>query len=254
MIVQEVARLVAGIRELFMKNERSFLIRGQMTTKEDGTLVGEADQQMRVILTSGLKSLCDIMVVSEEGECQTWPPTQGDFWVIDEFDGSNNHNMGLPLIGSMVTSVQDSAPFLSCIYSPYLPKRFYWASRDGSSGLHVKQDITELHQATLLLEGSSRKLFRDERIRRLTQAVARSRIDLSMVWSITRIATGRAELLVCLENKVTDNLHAILFTQVAGGIVTDFEGNAPSLGNLGNLVCAANLEIHAVALQVLRGV
>ena len=65
------------------------------------------------------------------------------------------------------------------------------------------------------------------------------------------IAAGQIDLVVEAGLQTYDVMAPIAVIEAAGGIVTDWEGRPAHQG--GRVLAAANAEIHAAALAVLRG-
>lgn len=231
------------------------------STKADGSRVGPRDSHLNLLLSNFLIGYYPLPVVSEE-QPHTWPPPWEDFWLVDPFDGTDNDYIGLPLIGSMVTLVEKRQPTMSAIFLPVEEKTtgegfclatktigvWHW-NPTGAMKRRVST-IANLAETTLLLEGSSKPLFEERKIRQLVKATARTRVDLGCAWSFTRLASSREVVVVSLNNKPTDNLHGILFAEESGGRVTDFDGNPPSLENYANLIFSNGL-VHNATLEVL---
>ncbi len=231
----------------------------EMAEKRDGTLVGRADLAIHQAFLNLTGRKFDFPVISEEA-AHAWPPASPDFWLADPFDGTHNRKMRLPLTGCMFTLVRDGNPSFTAIFDAALEllygDGFHFAGlaqgawrwrRNGIRPLAVSRNA-ELGKANLLLEGSSKKLFADIRVKNLVRNAARTRIDLGCAVAFPRLAQGAVDLVVGLDNKPSDNLHGILLTEEAGGSVTDFEGKPPSLENCRDLLFS-NDALHDAALR-----
>jgi len=235
--------------------------RETMRRKADGSMVGPGDMKMDKALREFLRERWEIPVVSEEKEC-VWPPPHDRFWLVDPWDGSNNAARGLYLLtGSMASLFVNGEPVFGGIFIPAEEREcgngFYSAAHgcgawqweaDRAARIHVSK-INTIEDAGLLLEGSSRKTAANDRVRRLQQAIA-WRNGLTCAWTFTRLASGFDEVAVSAHNKPTDALHGILFVREAGGEVTDFEGNPPTLENCTDLVYS-NGVLHKDVLNLL---
>ncbi len=229
--------------------------------KADGSLVGPGDYAMRDGFLKMIGPHSSLQVLDEETD-HVWPPQADHFWLVDPWDGSSNGARGFyPLVGSMVSLFVDAQPVFSCIFVPAeqrdLGRGFYYALKGQGVWVSSPEGIVPLRvsctkkvaDASLLIEGPSRKVAADDRVRRLQQKLP-WRINLTCAWAFTRLAAGYADIVVAAHNKPTDTLHGILFAEEAGGKVTDFEGNPPTFENCSNLVYT-NGALHAEALNLL---
>ncbi|MEK7107155.1 MAG: inositol monophosphatase family protein [Patescibacteria group bacterium] len=255
---------IAGIiRNFFLSHLEVFAPqrREAMRWKDDGSMAGSADDDMDKALNVFLREHFSVPVISEEQE-YSWPPSHKRFWLIDPRDGSNNAARGLyPLVGSMASLFEDGEPVFSSIFVPAEERDcgngFYFAIRNGGAWRWETDHPVQIHvsktdrveKAGLLIEGPSRKVAADDRVRKLQQAMA-WRINLTCAWTFTRLASGFADVVVSAHNKPTDALHGILFAREAGGIVTDFNGSPPTLENCTNLLYSNGI-LHDEALNIL---
>lgn len=229
--------------------------------KADGSKVSSVDLEIeRLFLEFITKYFPDFYVCSEEMEFK-WPPDSGSFMVLDPLDGTHNYLAGFPLYGVMATIVVEKSPYLSLIFLPYeemiSSKGLFTATSGwGAWRWHLGKPESRIYisgqscleNSFLLLEGSGRDLNSSPLIQKIISRTARSRKALSMAWSVTRLAAASLfpngiDVLICVNNKITDNIHAPLFAQEAGGICTDFNGNTVTL-NCKNLILTNN-SLHA---------
>jgi len=235
---------------------KKFAERSAFSRKAAGDLVGELDKEMNARLFDFLPGILPYPIISEETK-HIWPSRFPNFWIIDPIDGSFNFLAGLPIFGSMVGLVQNNCVVFSAFYLPVddllLGGGFYAAAKgcgafkmDGAGRIRLSVSQNKnFNEINLLLEGASRKFLRNECLRRMIDNGAIKhlslRICLSAAYSYTRLAAGNcfsAEIsaLMTHQNKPWDNLPGGLLAQEAGAVMTDWEGNAPSVENSSNWI------------------
>ena len=256
-------KLPAKLQQFFL-DHLSVFAPGQtelFERKEDGSHVGPGDRRMDNAFFDFLTRLLNVPVVSEERK-HDWPSPHSTFWLVDPRDGSNNMASGLFfLAGSMVSLIKDSKPIFTAIFVPVeereLAGGFFFAIRGEGAWLWRADkkmrlgisDAKEIRNAKLLLEGPSRKVAGDDRVRNLQQIVP-WRINLTCAIAFTRLALGWVDIVVSAHNKPTDSLHGVLLCEETGGVVTDFDGNPPTLANCSNLIFT-NRALHPAVLKLL---
>lgn len=254
--------LLALIRSAVRKS--AIAVDEKNTRKEAKELVSEVDFAADKILTRTLHRALNAPVASEE-RIAKWPPQVKQFWLVDPLDGTQNFLALLTSFGAMAVLIRDGSPdfvmcFLPAMRAYGLPMAVY-AGRGrgahwGSQRIFVS-DRKDLWDAFLMVEGPSKATQRKNFIRRLTRYVTRYWINFSMVASGAAVAMGKRaprglDLLVSGGNGPWDNLPIDLLVHEAGGMVTDWEGNPPSLRNYANRIYT-NGHLHDAVLAIARG-
>lgn len=231
------------------------------TLKQDNKRVGgydpvteadrAAEQAMRSILAE--KRPDDAILGEEFGKRDG---TTGLTWVLDPIDGTRGFVSGTPTWGVLI-SVRDAAgPFYGVIDQPYIGERFIGSPQ----GAHMTGPLGAAPLATLLPRnlgqatvfttfpevGSSAE-------RDAFHAVA-GRAKLTRYgmdcYAYALLARGQIDLVIEAGLQAYDIQAPIAVVQAAGGIVTDWDGNPAHDG--GRAIAAANPQIHAQALDILR--
>lgn len=252
-LICDFAEFFEGCRDLMLEK---FAGRSAFLRKAAGDVVGGLDKEMEARLFNFLPGIFPYPVNSEETK-HDWPSKSPNFWIFDPIDGSFNFLAGLPIFGSMVGLVRNNQVVFSALYLPVddllLGGGLYVAAkgcgafkmnRSGRIRLRVSQN-QNFNEIKLLLEGGSRNFLKNARLRQLIDNCPAEhlqlRICLSAAYSYTRLAAGNcfsAEIsaLMTHQNKPWDNLPGGLLAAEAGTVVTDWEGNAPSVENSSNWI------------------
>ena len=241
--------------------------------KSDGTPVGELD-----ILTMNKLKECiaahfphDLIVGEEdETDSETMQRILADHerihWTVDGLDGTGNRGMGTFSFGAMVARRRGDEILYAAVFLPAKQKLhgngFISAIR--GEGVHrwclAHQKYErlrtarhgELERITVMLEGSSKKLFKPP-ISDLGLVIT-TRPGFSTSVATTAVAEGKASAFVnTTDHKPWDAWPAMLVIEEAGGIVTDHQGKPVPPARCGNIIAAANPEDHRTILKALKG-
>ncbi|MER5172795.1 MULTISPECIES: inositol monophosphatase family protein [Thioclava] len=190
--------------------------------------------------------------------------TSGYVWVLDPIDGTRGFMSGTPTWGVLIglARVVDGAlgaPFLGIVDQPYIGERFI-----GGPGIarligpHGEQDLKTRSAATDALADAV--LFttfpevgtpeEGAAFKRLSAQAKLTRYGMDC-YAYALLAAGQIDLVVEAQLHPYDIQGPMAVVEAAGGIVTNWQGGAAHLG--GQVIAAANPEIHAAALAVLNG-
>lgn len=179
-------------------------------------------------------------------------------WVVDPIDGTRSFICGVPLWGTLMALNDGRQPVLGAMYQPWSDELFV-GSRLGSRlvrGGEVRPlrtaATTELAHAKLA--ATAPELFAEaesaRRFEALTAQVQLRRFGTDC-YGYALLAQGGLDLVVEDGLQPYDIQAMIPIVEGAGGVVTDWRGGDASLG--GQVLAAANRELHAAALAVLGG-
>lgn len=182
--------------------------------------------------------------------------TSGLTWVLDPIDGTRGYLSGTPTWGVLIACYDEAGPLYGIVDQPYIGERFEGglgrAEVNGPMG-HAKlqtrapRDLSEAILFTTFPEVGTPEegaAFRD-----VAQKVKLVRYGTDC-YAYALIAAGQIDLVIEAGLHPYDVGGPIAVIVAAGGIVTDWEGNPCHMG--GRVLAAANKEIHAQALAVLR--
>lgn len=182
--------------------------------------------------------------------------TSGLTWVLDPIDGTRGFVAGTPTWGVLIAVSDANGPIFGMIDQPYIGERFVgW---DGFAEVHgpMGRSVLKTRAARPLSEAIVFTTFpevgsQDEA--RAFHAVARqakmTRYGCDC-YAYALVAAGQVDLVIEARLNAYDIQAPIAVVQAAGGIVTDWTGGPAHLG--GTAVAAANAEIHAEALAILK--
>ncbi len=171
-------------------------------------------------------------------------------WVIDPIDGTRAFISGLPLWGTLVGLTVEGRAVAGMMSQPFTGELYLadetGAYLDGANGRKLQTSgVTELSEATLctttpaLFDGGLRRAY--DRLE-AEMRLARYGTDC---YAYAMLASGHIDLVVEPGLQSYDIVALVPIIEQAGGVVTTFDGGRPESG--GNIIAAANAELHAKA-------
>ncbi|WP_136442845.1 histidinol-phosphatase [Pacificoceanicola onchidii] len=182
--------------------------------------------------------------------------TSGLTWVLDPIDGTRGFISGTPTWGVLIAVSDNTGPILGIIDQPYINERFTGGlgqgRRTGPQGAaDLKTRATgALVDATLFTTfpevGSAEE---GAAFRRVAEQVKLVRYGMDC-YAYALLAAGQIDLVIEAGLNSYDIQAPIAVIEAAGGLVTDWQGGPVHEG--GRALAAANPEIHAAALAILK--
>lgn len=211
------------------------------------------ERAMRAVLAA--KRPDDGILGEEYG---TQDGTSGLVWVLDPIDGTRGFISGTPTWGVLIACSDDNGPVLGVIDQPYISERFVGgfgiAEVQGPHGVipFKTKQISELSQAILFTTfpevGTE---IEAAAFRKVSEQVQLTRFGMDC-YAYGLVATGQVDLVIEAGLNAYDIQGPIGVIEAAGGIVTDWQGKPAHTG--GRVLAAANPDIHAKALAILKGI
>ncbi len=211
-----------------------------------------AERAMREILQ---KERPDDAILGEEYGATTG--TSGLTWVLDPIDGTRGFISGTPTWGVLIALGDDNGPFFGIIDQPYIGERFIGtpltAEASGPLGTQPLRTraARDLSQATVFTTfpevGSDAE---GAAFAQVSRAARLTRYGMDC-YAYALVASGQVDLVIEAGLNAYDIQAPIAVIKAAGGIVTDWQGGPAHAG--GRAVAAANPQIHAQVLAILKG-
>ncbi|MEM7088973.1 MAG: histidinol-phosphatase [Pseudomonadota bacterium] len=210
-----------------------------------------AEQAMRDILA---RHRPDDGILGEE--FGTVAGTSGRTWVLDPIDGTRGFISGTPTWGVLIALSSQNGPVLGVIDQPYIKERFVGAADVaevtgplGKTALRTR-DTKVLGKAVLFTTFPEVGTPKDAAgFQAVSKHVQLTRYGMDC-YAYALVAAGQADLVIEAGLNAYDIQAPIAVIEAAGGIVTDWQGRPAHNG--GRALAAANAELHAAALDILR--
>ena len=176
-------------------------------------------------------------------------------WVLDPIDGTRQFVMGMPLFGSLIGVLVDGQPVIGCLEAPIMGERWIASPGSGSrlNGKTVKTSITD-RLTTARLMSTAPAMFAGEtreRFSRLSNLCKDVRFGTDC-YAYGLLALGHCDLVAEADMKPMDIMPLIPVVERAGGVVSDWHGQACTLTGNGTILASASPELHAQALAAFR--
>lgn len=176
-------------------------------------------------------------------------------WSIDPIDGTRSFISGSPLWGSLLALLHRGQPALGIIDIPFTSER--WVGECGAQSLYNGKPCCTRSTGTLedaVLYATSPDLFEGgtaSRFDALSRRVGMRRFG-GDCYSYGLLASGHIDLVAESGLQPYDYLAICPVVEGAGGVVTDWTGKPLTPASGGNVLAAANADIHRQALALLN--
>lgn len=181
----------------------------------------------------------------------------GKRWVIDPIDGTRAFISGLPLWGTLVGLTAGGRAEAGMMSQPFTGELYladetgaYFEGPGGARRLETS-GVTELSEATLCT--TTPALFIDGKRQAYDRLEAGMRLARygTDCYAYAMLASGHVDLVVEPGLQSYDIVALVPIIEKAGGVITTFDGGRPEEG--GDIIAAANAELHARAREFLVG-
>lgn len=201
--------------------------------KADSSPVTAADKMAEQIARALIETKCphDAIVGEEFGVTREGAARR---WIIDPIDGTRTFVRGVPFFGSLLALEEDGTPVIGVMHFPVLDETIYAARGEGcwwNGRRALVSDEVSLDKALIcatdveMIEKHGFKAGWDR---------VRSRARLVRTWGDcyghALVATGRAEAMFDPVMSVWDAAALQPIIEEAGGVFTDWYGNATHTG------------------------
>jgi len=237
------------------------------TTKEDDNnqVLTETDIEIGALLIKKIKdSFPEHNIIDEEAGVID---NGSNFtWVIDPIDGTSNFANGTPLYGTMLGLLKDNVPIAGGLALPSFSEIYVAEKGQGAYCNSEKISVTkesDLKKALLAygIDGHQEnpKFTRDE-CALLAEIVLniRNLRTSNSVFDIAMVARGNYGAFLNRTSKIWDNVAQQIIIEEAGGIYTDFFGNAIDYSNALSrpqdnfTFLATSPALHAKLLEIIK--
>jgi histidinol phosphatase-like enzyme (inositol monophosphatase family) len=180
----------------------------------------------------------------------------GPAWIIDPIDGTRFFLTGYPAFGMLIGHLQAGVPQVGIVRMPALSETFV-GIRGGGATLNgapiAVRATTQLADALVYVNEAERTHNHDPALFARLCYVGHTRRMSYDCYPHAMVAAGQIDVVTDIGLEPYDFLPLAPLIEAAGGVMTDWEGRALSLGSDGRVVTAATPELHAAILDVLHG-
>ena len=206
-----------------------------------------AEEKMREIIT---KEFPSHGIIGEEFGNKN---TDAEYvWVLDPIDGTKSFISGALSFGTLIALLKNSKPIIGVINHPILNEFLIGDNQNcllNGSKIEMR-NCTSINQATLLTTDhfNVAKYQNQKKFDELVHAVKLYR-NWGDCYGYYLLATGFADIMIDPIMSVWDSMALIPIINGAGGMITDYQGNDPTIGNS---IVASSKEIHPTVIKLLN--
>ena len=182
--------------------------------------------------------------------------TRDRVWIVDPIDGTRSFLSGHPLFGFLLGYLVRGTPEVGVIGMPALAETLIGVRGQGASlnGTPVSvSQVTRLSEAVFFVNEGD-KIYRDHPalFDRLMTSGQTRRFAYDC-YPHALLAMGHVDAVIDYDLQPYDYLPVSVVVEAAGGVMTDWDGNALSLQSDGRVIAAATSELHRDLLDLVRG-
>ena len=224
-------------------------------TKGDGSPVTAIDRAVEDRLREVIaEAYPDHGIVGEERGAAS---SERDLvWVLDPIDGTLPFLAGIPVYGTLIALLRDRAPVIGVIEMPATGER--WV---GCKGLPTTRNGAQVRVrpcadlANALLSTSNPDFYSEADLPALERLKAATRWAVygGSCMAYAQIASGRIDVGIDVAFDPFDYLALVPVIEGAGGVISDWAGEALTLDSGDRLVAAGDRRIRDQALEILTG-
>ena len=175
-------------------------------------------------------------------------------WVLDPIDGTMAFIAGIPVYGSLIGLAHQGRPFLGVVEHPATNER--WTGIAGQFARHNGNAVRVRRCERLseaVLTNSNPDFLNPAELRAFSGLKSRVRYTQygGSCYAYAMLSSGRTDLAIDAGYDPFDVFAPIAVIEGAGGIVSDWSGNAIDLNWQGQVLAAGNPELHQQALAIL---
>ncbi len=228
--------------------------------KEDESPVTKADREIEEILRQ--KIIAEFPHHGIIGEEFGNHNEKSEFkWIIDPIDGTSSFIIGRPSFGTLIALYHQEKPLLGIMNQPITGERWIGITNQGSwlngKKISTRKNVGELSEAILCTTSPFFFKNNDEKIFAKVAAQTKYQNFGGVVYGgdcylYALLASGFVDLILDPGLKVYDYAALIPIIEMAGGVITNWEGNDPQLKSGVKILASANQELHRKALEIIN--
>ncbi len=223
-------------------------------TKNDGSLVTEADKEIESLFRDSLiKKYPSHGILGEEfGEYNI---NSSHLWVIDPLDGTHNFIAGKPLFGTLICLIINNVPSMGIIDIPVLGER--WTGIKGN-GVHKNNklccfDKKKKKLKDAILASTSLLMFNQKETKVIKRIYEKIRFPVfgTDCYAYGLLLSGKIDLIIESKMKPWDYMAQVSLIKEFGGIISDWSGKELTPKSNGDVIASYSEECYQEAIKYL---
>lgn len=228
-------------------------------SKDDDSPVTKADREIEKIIRKEIENKFPTHGIIGE-EFGNKNPDADFVWILDPIDGTSSFIIGRPIFGTLIALTYKGKSILGIMNQPITSER--WIGIDGQNAKFNGKKInsrncTELSDAVMCSSSSHYFSNGDEKILKNICAATKYQKLGGMIYggdcySYASLASGFVDIVIDPGLKVYDYAALVPIIEMAGGVITDWQGNDLNLRSNVKVVASGNKALHEKILTVLN--
>lgn len=228
-------------------------------TKDDDSPVTKADREAEKVMRDAIeKKFPTHGIIGEEYGVKE---AKSDFtWILDPIDGTSSFIIGRPIFGTLIALTSGEKSLLGIMNQPITDERWMGIDGDASyfNGKKIKtRNCTEISEAVMCSSSSFYFQNGDEELLKKICALTKYQKLGGIIYggdcySYASLASGFIDIVLDPGLKVYDYAATLPIVEMAGGIMTDWQGNDPKLKSGVKLIASGNKELHEKVLKIIN--
>ena len=176
-------------------------------------------------------------------------------WIIDPIDGTKSFATGRATFGTLIALLEEDTPVFGIIDQGILGER--WIGRRGGATTFNGEACTTRRESRLehcSIYSTTLDMFDDESLPLFRRLASRCQFRVwgGDCYSYGLLASGHTDIVCEADLFPYDFLALVPVVEGAGGIITDWQGNALTMDSGDRVLATANGELHEAALALLN--
>lgn len=228
--------------------------------KSDDSPVTKADREIEEVLRAAIKKNFPTHgIIGEEFGSEN---ESADYcWIIDPIDGTSSFIIGRPIFGTLIALSHKGKSILGIMNQPITGER--WVGIDGEASflngkkISSRQTCSALSDAVLCTTSSF--FFQNDDAVKFQNLASKTKYQNfgGVVYGgdcylYAMLASGFVDLVIDPGLKIYDFAALIPIITMAGGVVSDWDGEELELKSGARMLAASNKKIHALALEAIN--
>lgn len=253
--MEEIANFALKLADIGRKNTMSYFRTPlEVDSKQDLSPVTIADRNVEQLLRTEIETTFPNHGIfgEEHGQENMDSP---ELWVLDPIDGTKSFITGMPTFGTLISFLKNGKSVVGVLEMPALKERWF-----GVEGLPTTLNGVECSVSSCaklqdaILYTTSVDGFNTveaDLFEQVSQAAKLRRFG-GDCYSYGLLASGFVDVVLESSLEPYDYLSLIPIVEGAGGVISDWQGNALTLHSSGQVLASATAQLHAEILQLIK--
>jgi len=227
--------------------------------KDDDSPVTKADREIEKVIREEIeKKFPQHGIIGEEYGNKN--ETADYVWILDPIDGTSSFIIGRPLFGTLIALTYKGKSILGIMNQPITNERWIGIDGEGSwfNGKKIQtRNCQKISDAVMCASSSHYFQDGDENILKELSSLTKYQRLGGIIYggdcySYATLASGFVDIVIDPGLKVYDYAALLPIIEMAGGVVSDWEGKDLELKSNIKLVACATKELHEKVLKILN--